>query len=331
MKDIGHSSEEVQSLLAAHQRDRESWIQALHDEQARVHSEHTRADEAEQQCKDLRQREEENEARVAAAYSDMRCAQQSEKETIEKVHIMEKSTKRLASHSIGEEEHIQHLEQLVATLEVSLTKAEDTARTAKYETDIQRQRADKCEASLQYVGNQAQQNEMVILNLERNIKATRESHAKEQRRAELAENEHSQISTLLAARTSDKYSKVDSSQVSSTSAGDTDRIMQALLTLHGETREIRKIVDERTLKLSQLPETGDLVAELKYIRKCTERQNTKLHSAYAWLSEAIINIQNPARGIDTSLRTQTEKRKLAKQNLDRQVCSFQHPSDIDIP
>ena len=85
-----------------------------------------------------------------------------------------------------------------------------------------------------------------------------------------------------------------------------------------------------------MQENGDRVAELKYIRASADKQNAKLHNAYAWLSEAITNIEARVQEIHTTLPTQTEKhsnqaekRKSTKQNLDRQV-DFRIFPNIDI-
>ena len=324
----------MQSLLAAYQQ---SHTQALHDAQAREQAETLRADKAEELCKLLLQREEDNEARVAVAHEEMRRAQHSEREKIQSIHTMEKSNKRLTSNSIGEEEHIQQLEQLVVKLESSLTEANDTAATVKREAKAERLRANECERSLQAAEDQYHQDKRKILQLEDKIETVKKTHVEDQRRAELAEKEHGRLSVLLAAKTSGNNTGAGRSQTSPANADHMGQIVEQLLTLSAQTQELRDAMNKQTLKLDQMQENGDRASELKHIWASAERQNAKLHNAYAWLSKAIKNIEARVQEIHTAPLNQTEKhknqaekRKLAKQNLDRQVSRFQNHSDIDI-
>ena len=179
------------------------------------------------------QREEDHEARVAVAHEEMRRAQHSEREKIEYIRTMEKSNKRLTSNSIGEEEHIQYLEQLVMKLEGFLTEANDTATIAKREVKSERLRANECEKSLQAAVDQNHQYEKRILQLEDKIETVEKTRVEAQRRAELAEKEHGRLSVLLVAKTPGKDSGAGRSQPSPANAGHVGQIVQHLLTLSG--------------------------------------------------------------------------------------------------
>lgn len=323
------SSQNVESLRVAYQHDRESLTQALHNAQACEKAEKLRANKAEELCKLLHQQEVENEARVAAAHEEMRRAQQSETEMIQSIRTMERSNKRLTSHSIGEEQHIQHLENLVEKLQSSLTKAKDDVATAKREARDECIRANKCEEFLQVANNQVQQGKKRILHLERSIETFKKAHVEDQRRAEFAENEYSRLSALLAAKPSGKYPGAGRSRTPSADTSNTHPIVQQLLALCDQTQELREAIDGQTSKLDQLQETGDLGSELKHVRTSADRQNAKLHSVYSWLVEAITDIQAGVQESKVSLsnetkkhHNQTKKRKVAKQNLDRQVYPF---------
>ena len=262
-------------------------------------------------------------------HEEIRRARQCEEAMQESLRTMEKRYKRLESHSTGEEKYIRYLENFIEQLETSLTQTKDIATTAKRDTNIQRLRADKCEAFLQDANGQVQQDEKKILRLEYTTAIMRENRAKDQRRAEFAEKEYDRLSSYLAAKTPD----TGRSQTSPANADLADVISQLLLLLYGETQELRNTVHEQTLKLGQLEAPTDLVSELRHVRISTERENAKLYDMYSSLSETVSNVQTRVQEPDQTKKrhNQAKKRKVAKHSLDRQVCSSRYLCDVDKP